>query len=312
VIEAAEAGRSMEIALDLLDEVLRARGLLAPQAPEVVARPRTPEPIPRRYAAYAGYYVPLRRVEFDFQENRVRLVTLEAGEEARTSELYYHDGSFFSKDGQPLNFLTVEGQDFLVATPPALGVDMVLGQRVRKPEDPKSLRVDPDGKTWLVRNNRWFDGVQGTQGHVLRSRVLQDLPGHLDFGGLLRVESPDFAAMPVDNIRDLSELHLLEREGSTWARLSEILLSPASLALPLNTGATTLTIGPDGLSQWRVVPEGRVLDFTLPADSRFLVFAPDGKPIYDSMLDSGPLWVDPGTLVEFLSEPGARGRIEAH
>lgn len=306
VIEAARSGRSMEIALGLLDEVLIARGLLRRPPQAEVTRPLSHQAIPRRYKAYAGYYAPLRKVEFDFQKNLARLITLEAGEEPRTSELFFHGGSFHDKKGQPIDFLTLEGEDFLVATPPTLGVDVVAGQRLKKLEDPKRLRIDLDEKTWLVRNSRWFDGIQWTEHHVVLSRLFEDLPGYVDLDGLLRVDSAETAGMPVDNIRDLSELSLLDRDGTTWVRLSDILLSPASQVLPLQAGSATLTIGSEGLSEWRVVEKGRVLSFALPAESRLLVFSPEGEPLFDSMLDAGPLWVEEGSLVEFLAAPGTQ------
>ena len=115
--------------------------------------------------------------------------------------------------------------------------------------------------------------------------------------------------MPVDNIRDLSELSLVDREGTTWVQLSDVLLSPASQALPLKTGSTTLTIGPEGLSEWRVVREGMVLAFDLPSEARLLVFSPEGKPLLDSLMDPGPRWVDKGSLVEFLSGPGTQAEL---
>ncbi len=308
VIETARSGRSMEIALSVLDEVLVARGLLRRTEAEAT-RPLSHQAIPRRYAAYAGYYMPLRKVEFDFKKNLARLTTLEAGEEPRTSELFFHAGSFHDKKGQPVDFLTLEGEDFLVATPPTLGVDVVVGQRVKKLDHPKRLRIDLDGKTWLVRNARWFDGIQGTESHVVLSRLFEDLPGYVDLEGLLRVDSSEAAGMPVDNIRDLSELSLLDREGTTWVRLSDTLLSPASQAPALRAGSTTLTIGPEGFSEWRVVREGMVLSFDLPSDGRLLVFSPEGKPLCDSLMDSGPQWVEEGSLVEFLSGPGAQAEL---
>lgn len=308
VIEAARSGRSMETALALLDEVLIARGLL-PRTGEEVTRPLSHQPIPRRYKAYAGYYAPLRKVEFDFKKNLARLTTMEAGEEPRPSELFFHGGSFHDKNGQPVDFVTLEGQDFLVATPPTLGVDVVVGQRLKKLEEPRRLRIDLDGKTWLVRNARWFEGIQGTEYHVVLSRIFEDLPGYVDLEGLLRVDSSEAAGMPVDNIRDLSELSLVDREGTTWVQLSDVLLSPASQALPLKTGSTTLTIGPEGLSEWRVVREGMVLAFDLPSEARLLVFSPEGKPLLDSLMDPGPRWVDKGSLVEFLSGPGTQAEL---
>lgn len=310
VIEAAESGKAMQICKDVLDAVLEEKGLLA-ATPDRVAKPLQPQPIPASYAAYAGTYVPFQKIAFDRKKNVATVSVMEFGEEPRTLSLFYNGGSFHDGSGGIFEFQTVDGQDYFLKYLAEFDLDMISGQKVPMLAKPLNLRVPVDGKRWLVRNSLWFDGVQGTGGHVLTSRTFRDLPGYVDFGGLLRIESRDFAGMPASNIRDQRELTLVEQGGETWARLSEALYSPAASAPVLQAGTRTVTVGPDGYSQWLRVGKGLLLSFEAPAESRVLVFSPKGEPVWDGMLDSGPVYAEPGSFVEFLGAPGAAFEVKA-
>ncbi len=303
VIETGAGGSALEISLEMLQAVLAARNLVPEDSPSV-SKPPEPQPIPARYASYAGFYVPLRKISFDLGKNLVTVESRPVDQEPQSTTMFYSDGYFYDKEGNPFYFTTVDGEDYLLAYRPSLDVDMMLAQKVRAPIPPLSLQADMDGALWLVRNSRWFEGVQGTSRHVMTSRTFADLPGFVDFDGPKKVTAPDFAGMPVSNIRDLQELTLVQREGTTWAWLSESLFSPASAAPLLQAGEHTLTIGAEGFSQWVKTGAGLVLAFDMPADSRVLVFSPQGQPLYDSAVDEGEVYAAPGCFVEFAADPG--------
>lgn len=309
VLETAQSGNALGICKELLDEVLVARGLWT-RAPEVVERPLAHQPIPPALASYAGYYAPFQKISFDLGKNVLTLTPMGFGQEPRPQALFYHGGYFHDAAGQKYFFQTVEGEDYFLRYRPDLDVDMLVGQKLKRVARPLALRIPMAGARWLVRTSKWWDGVQGTGGHLLVSRTFPELPGYLEFGGLLRVQSPDFAGMPVDNVRDLFELTLLEREGQTWARLSESLYSPASSAPLLRRGSRTIALGPDGASEWLRLAEGLILSFQQPGESRVLVFSADGEPLYDSALESGSFYAARGCFVEFLGAPGAEFRVE--
>jgi len=105
-------------------------------------------------------------------------------------------------------------------------------------------------------------------------------------------------------VNDLTELALFDKDGVTWARVSEMIFSPADAASTLGEGTTTVTIGEEGYNEWLVAGSGLVLHFVKPDKGRVIVFSPDGSPIYDSVLDSGEVFVPQGGLVEFAGYSG--------
>lgn len=309
VSEAAEAGSAMKICLAVLDAVLVEKGLITARTTPVT-KPLQHQPIPARYASFAGSYVPFQKIAFDLEKDVVTLTKREFGEAPSTVSLFFNGGYFHDAGGQQYEFRTVDGEDYLVHYLPDFGFDLIAGQRLKKIARPQSLRVPMEGARWLVRTSRWFDGTQGTEGHVLTSRTFADLPGYVDFGGIAKVMSPDFAGMPVTNIRDLRELTLLDRDGSTWARLSESLYSPAASAPVLQAGTRTVALGSEGYSEWLRLGEGLILTFQQPAESRVIVFSPEGQPVWDSLLDDGAVYAEPGSYVEFAGAAGAQLRVE--
>ena len=58
--------------------------------------------------------------------------------------------------------------------------------------------------------------------------------------------------MPFDAIRDQTELTLFEKNGATWAWVSDLLYSPAESAVALKTGENSVKIGSDGYNEWLV------------------------------------------------------------
>jgi len=309
VIETAESGHALQIALEVLDAVLVAKGLLK-EEPASVSKPLSHQPIPAQYASFDGYYVPLKRISFDFKMNIVTMKTMPIGQEPQTVTLFYNNGYFYSDAGDQYYFISVDGEDYLVQYRAALDVDMMVGQKLKTLDRPQSLRIDMNGTLWLQRSSKWFDGVQGTAGHMVRTRTFSDLPGYVEFGTIERVMSPDFAGMPVSNIRDLYELTLIDRDGTTWARVSESLFSPASAAPVFKGGSRSLTIGAEGYSEWLKLADGLILSFEQPEQTRVLVLSADGESIFDSMLDQGAVYAAKGSFIEFAGNPGAELKIE--
>lgn len=310
VLESAESGSAMEIALDIIRAVLVQKGLLQDQTP-AISKPPIPQPIPAKYAAFEGYYAPLQKIGFDFKKNTVILRTFDEGQEAETISLIYNDGYFYDEKGHQSYFATVDGEDYYVSYMSEFGMDRVVAQKLKKPDRPLSLRADINGKRWLRRNVKWFEGTMGRKGHIAKSSTLADLPGYVIFDGVKVILSPDFAGMPVGNLRDQSELTLIDRNGKTWARLSELLYSPADAAVPFKEGIKTLTIGREGYNEWLETGDDIVLSFEKPVESKIIVFSPKGSSIYDSAIDTGAVFAPKGSLIEFAGNNGDECKVSA-
>ncbi|MGI5836998.1 MAG: serine hydrolase, partial [Chloroflexota bacterium] len=133
----------------------------------------------------------------------------------------------------------------------------------------------------------------------------------VNFNGMKTVKSTDYAGMPVKSMRDLTELTLVERNGATWAWLSGADYMPAELAVPLNVGANTRTIGSEGYNEWLIASFDTILCFEVPAKGRAIVFGPEGV-LYDSIVDSGEVFVPAGSLIEVAGNPGDLFKVTAN
>ena len=112
---------------------------------------------------------------------------------------------------------------------------MIGMQKVKPIEKPQSLKINMDGKVWLRRNVSPFESMMAVDSHLTKSFLYKDLPGYVSFWGLKRIDSPEFAGMPFDAIRDQTELTLFEKNGATWAWVSDLLYSPAEGAAALKS-----------------------------------------------------------------------------
>jgi len=309
VLEAGNTAKASEITLKVLDAVLVQKGLVV-EKPAPVSRPLSHQPIPARYAVFDGHYAPLKKISFDFKKNMVTLKTLDFGDDSPPVTLFYHEGYFYNPDGQKSYFVSIGGEQYYVSRLEGFELDMIAAQKLKKLSRPQSLRIDVNQKQWLLRNSSWFDGVTGVYSHIAWSQTLAELPGYVDFGGIKLVKSPDFAGMAVGSIRDQTELTLIKRDGTTWARLSEYLFSPVSAAVVFKRGNRSVTIGTSGYSEWLKAGEGLMLSFEKPDHGRVVVYSAQGEPLYDSALDTGNTYAAKGSLIEFAGEPGAVFKIE--
>jgi hypothetical protein len=164
-------------------------------------------------------------------------------------------------------------------------------------------RVDINGSTWLRRDVRPYESMSLASTHVVTSSTIPGLPGYVVMSGSKLVGSTVFAGMTSSCVRDLTELNLQDRSGQTWAQLSEMLYSPADVAAPLGNETKSVTIGSDGYNQWFETTGDLVLKFDKPPKDRAIVYGPDGTPTYDSIVNSGEVFVPAGSFVEVSGSP---------
>lgn len=308
VIESGSASSAAKISLDVLNAVLVQKGLVEDEQ-RSVSMPLQPQSIPEQYAVFGGYYAPLMRISFDFKENTVSLLAIEQGIETHASSLFYHDGYFYDNRGGRSYFISIDGQDYFVSSGFNNMIDMITAQKLKKLDKPQSLRIDIDGKQWLIRNARRFDGIAENALHCIKSSTFEALPGYVDFVGIKEIKSPDFAGMPSGAIRDQTELTLIDMNGTTWAQVSEILYSLADVADTLKGGSKTVAIGANGFTEWLKVEGGLIISFEKPDKGRVIVFSTDGAAKYDSAVDDGDVYVPKGSYVELVGNPGDLFRV---
>jgi hypothetical protein len=239
------------------------------------------------------------------------LYNFAGGEEAPAGALTYNNGYFYDAGGTQQYFTTVDGRDYLVKIFPEWGVHGVAAEKLKKLDKPQNLRIDLKGTLWLMRNALPSESINFTMAHMLPAGLIAGLPGYIEFLGPKVVLSPDFAGIPVGNVRDQSELTLVNKNGQTWAQVSEMLFSPETTAAPLGAGSKMVTIGPEGYSQWLKTDAGLVLSFEKPAKGRVIVFAPGAGPLWDSATSEGELYAPKESLIELLGYPGDTFKISA-
>ncbi len=216
--------------------------------------------------------------------------------------LYYSEGAFYSDDSQ-LYFATVDGEQYAVMKS-SIGFDMVYMHRLPAIEAPCSMAIEMNGKQWLRRNVKPFEGALLADSHLVQSSAIETLPGYVDFFGIKRIESPTYAGMPPGATRDLGDLTLLDEDGETWAQFRDMLYSPADSAAALGIGATVATVGDRGYCEWLRVADDSVLALEIPVGGRVIIFGSDGSPKYDSSVDEGSVFASEGDLVEIAGSPG--------
>ncbi len=299
IASGAESG-AMTIALDILDAVLVGKKLIAKKV-KAVSIPPEPQKLPRDHASHGGYYAnesKLGRIVFDADKNTATLYLFKEQEKTPAATFVYSDNYYHDTKGNRYYFNRTGKEDYMVRSFSAFGIDKVLMQKAKPVENPKRLKIDMDGKVWLRRNVSPFESIPVAQSHFVRSSLYSDLPGYVFFNGLKRIDSPEFAGMPFDSVRDQTELTLFEKNGAAWAWVSDMLYSPKESALALKTGENSVKIESDGYSQWLAANENVVLSITRSQRGRIIIFSPDGTPTYDSARDTGDAYADRSGYIE--------------
>jgi len=133
------------------------------------------------------------------------------------------------------------------------------------------------GRCWLAANEPYSAFLAlGRQPPLIRLAEVPGLEGYLAVAlrlagfDLVQVvdprESDQVARMclkiPVDNGWGLSDLMIEEREGEEWLRWFGTRYRPLETVRTLGKGSTTVTIGPEGLGEWFLLPAFSSLTLT--------------------------------------------------
>jgi len=305
VIGSGPHSGAMEIALKILDAVLVDRGLIKKET-KPLSIPVKPEKIPHELASYAGYYADGNhycRMAFDMEKNTVTLFTAEGGAEKPGMSLVYNGRYFYDAGGNRHYFMSVNGNDYYVGCSDNFRNDMISMQKVKPFVKPGTLKMNLDGRKWVRRNASPLEGTGGRDTYFVRSSLIRELPGYVEFGGLKKIESPDFAGMPFDAIRDQTELRLIDRAGETWAQLSDIIYSPAESVKALKAGENSVKIGKDGYDEWLKTESDMIVSVKIPGNGRVVVISPEAEVKYDSAVDTGEVYAPKGSYIETAGSP---------
>lgn len=302
-------GPAQQATSKILEALLRDKNLPVPGTPRVMA-PGRAEPVPAELLAFEGYYVDASRAAlfaFEAEKGLLNIRPLPgqaSGASPAPLVLEYSGGYFHDFERKEKYYFTEAGNEiFLVmADLPLYGTDIPSFQKISVPDRPNHLAVDMDGTVWLLRNASPF--LQSPDFLLVRSSRIAELPGYIDFFGIKKVESADYAAIAATGFRDQSSLHLFRKGNEIRAKVLQFVFSREDTAPAAR--CEKVVIGAEGENEWRRVEQGAIFSFTKPADGRIIVIAEkeDHPLLFDSITDGGEIFVPEGSYLFFAGRSG--------
>jgi hypothetical protein len=310
VMEAGKSPRTPQIAYMLLDSILEAKGLMKAEPKSVV--PPAAQPVPAGYVKFNGYYGSedkVYKLTADTAQNLVLLTPVVGGVEGDPYATTFLNGDLCIQ-GRPLfKIISVGGRDVVLVN--ADGGFMTFCQKLEPLSNPQSLELDINGMQWVRRNVKPFEALSMDAKEIITSSTIPGLPGYVNFNQVQKVDSPTHAGMVCDVIRDQTEVTLFNNGGQTWARVSDMVYSPAAAIPTMGKGQKSVTIGKEGYNQWLKTSDTVVLDVKKPSGGRLIVFGPDRSQIYDSEIDTGQVYAPAGSFVELAGTAGQSFQVSA-
>lgn len=301
VIASGPESGAMKMAMAILDAMLVAKKLIPPEEKSVRIPPVAEKLPPEDSSFYSGYYASYSQfceIVFDTDKNSVTIYDIREREKKPFTKLVYSNGYYRDAENNCYYFINVDEEMYFVSYKSSVGIDTIMLQKIKLREKPPSLKIDMDEKIWLRRIVSPFESAMFATTHFVKSLLYQDLPGYVSFHGIKRIDSPEFAGMPFDSMRDQTELTLLEKNGATWAWISDMLYSPAESAVALKPGENSVKISSNGYNEWLVANDGAVLSFVKPKNGRIIIFSSDDNVIYDSAVDTGDVYAAKGSYIQ--------------
>jgi CubicO group peptidase (beta-lactamase class C family) len=312
VTETGNSRSVFRICENVFQAVMVQKGLIK-AAGHAVSFPPEQHNIPRELKMFEGYYIGERgmlfKIAFELQKATVTGYHSSTGKENSIVSLFYNSGYFNDDQGIRSYFSTVSGAIYHIIST-SFGMDLINLQKLDEVQNPQHLKIDMNGKQWLRRNVKAFEGKTLSSSHVITSGLIDDLPGYVNFLGIKVIQSPEYAGMP-GVVRDQVDLTLIDNNGQTWARNPEMVYSPSSIAKELGSGDNSATLGNSGYNEWLIAGQDAILTITIPDGGRVIVFSPAGSNIYDSAIDSGSVFIKQGSYVEMAGQPGNIFKVTA-
>jgi CubicO group peptidase (beta-lactamase class C family) len=307
VIGAGRSGRAMEISLKVLDAYLLQKGILSNSAlQETLTLPPTAEPIPDSLLAYEGYYAgdggAIFKLAMDATTNNLTVFSTEPDQPGPLLVATYNGGFFHDKERKKYYLASVDGNRFFVNNTNL--AEIILFQKIEPLERPQTLSQKIDGTRWLRRNVSPYEARMSVPGHIATARLLPELPGYLDFGGIKKITSPTTAGVSMASVRDANELILFTEQNQTWAWVSGMIFMPIEQAKLLQTGSNSIAISRKDTNEWYKLNQDAILAFSAPANGRIIVFSPTDSILYDSAVDQGDVVAPAGSFIELSATVG--------
>lgn len=295
----------------ILDSVMRCKGVDIPEE-KPVEKPVEGLPLPQRCLGYAGYYAcgdKVAKVSFDVANKKCELSPLVCekapkGQEQAPPMTFVYDGEYFvcNEDRTKVYFTTADGRDYIGLHMNDYGLETLYYQKIDELPAPQKLMFDVSGKVWLIRSTEWHAMSCYMEPSV--SMTYKELPGYMFFGGLKRIETPEFAAMAATAFRDQNDFAVFEKNGEKWARSGHMVFTAADCFRKLAPGVNRVIIKSEGGNEWLRVEKGAIVRFDKPGDKMRIIVMGDRGPLFDSLVDDREVYAPEGSFIYFAGAPG--------
>ncbi len=271
--------------------------------------PPEPAVIPASMVELAGIYATsnaIMKISFDRDSNTLETSSWD-GEQfvAADSSQYRDDGYYHSESGNKYWLKPYGGANYLLL---AVGENsasyMVIAESIAKVNSPWTGSLF-DKKLWVFRNVTNYDFIV----NIAETGRIPELPGYIFFDAgnmmLLKLDSESSAGMCMKYARDLLTLRLEEVDGQRWLQTGNFIYSEAANVISLPSTGDTISIGAEGLNEWRKTDKQAVFSCSIPSDGRVMVFAQDKKLVFDSLdISVLPIVVAKGSYISFVGAAG--------
>jgi hypothetical protein len=314
------SGAAAKIAERILLRALVDRGRISAMPAQL---PATELPVqalaPGDRAAYAGFYTSgsaTYRLSFG-ADDALTVDTFGTAWSPTYVNLKLRSDGWFAADGTPnsgVRLFTRQGRlYFALRAKYGYGhyrVESMYGQQVAVRPDLSAAWTARAADAWLPVADVSADLLQSAADPSFRFKMVEGLGGYLLGDSLFGDASPVqasrldgmFLTLP-DGVRDLKDASTETWNGETWLRLGAGLFRPLSTVPALPAGASTVTIGTDGFTEWRQLPaSGQV---SIAGAACWSLHGPDLSQLAVGTQDATQAFT--GTGPKWLALFGARG-----
>ena len=295
------------VATTIMQALLEGKGIV-PHRDDGVKLPLPGGVIPWKFLSYAGFYASgssVYKVEFDWDNNTMKLYSFAKGAFSLSQTLPYKSDGFFHNDsGMRISLERRNQTNYLLAFKRSGTAGMVFAEGI----PPGTTGVDAAafaGKQWLSRNASDYDFSP----YLGQTGTISELPGYIYFSigssyTLSRIQSANSTGMCLAYARDILGLSVFAGDGVNWLRAGNFLLSELR-DIPALSDGESVVIGAQGLNEWRRSESQIIFDCSIPTGGRVIIFNQDLEGRYDSLLDGPlPLIINVGDYVSFIGRIG--------
>jgi len=309
----AGSADTAKVATKITQALLEGKGIVR-KSDEALKLPPKNATITDEILGFAGFYGTasnIVKVEFDQKNNTLIYNTFNNGKFVAAGAFpYKEDGFFYVPSGMRIALKESFGKKLFVVYLQKTDSCIVDGESL----EALNNTVDASKfieKQWIVINLSSFDFGTITA----NSGVISELPGYIYIGlegsywlegsyTIYKLKDENTAEMVLPYSRDLLEPKIIEKNGKNVLTVLGFTLMDTADASVIQTGEK-ISINSDNQNECRLFDKDGIFKGTLPNAGRIVIFSPDLKVQYDSLMNGDKeVSVSQGSYVVFVGKSG--------